>query len=629
MIKELYEFIEGFIAGLRPEPRLTVAEWAATNRYLSSSESATPGKWDNNLCPYLVEIMECLSISRQVQQIIAMKGAQLGFTECANNLIGYIIDQAPCKIMMVQPTDDVAKEMSKTRIAPMLESTESLAIKVKPSRSRDSGNTTKLKQFAGGALRLCGANSPVALRNFAARFLVLDEIDAYPEDLGNEGSPIALAQARNRTFGRRAKTYMLSTPTVAGKSLIEIEFLKTDQRYYFCPCPHCGFEQRFEWKQMKWKLDEHGSPIEVHYECLKCIGKIEERHKGPMMIKGSWKPTVPANIDSKVRGYHISSLYSPSQWLPWEKIVKMWLKAQGNNNELKTFTNTVLGEPWVEKGDAPDWKNIYNKRIEYKFNTINNEVCFITVGVDIQKGRIEAEVVGWCRNRVSYSIAYHQFMGDTDTAQSEVWARLNELLNEVWVRPDRLVLPVLTMAVDTGYNTHTVYEFCRLSGGRAIPIKGGHDTQLQVLTQPRVVDVNYEGKKVGAVQLWTIGVGILKKEFYGHLQLFIGDSKIVPPGYCFFPQYSEEHFKGLTAESFLFKINRLGRKKWQWTKTFERNEPLDCRVYARAAAAIIGMDLFTDDEFEAVLNACAEADQPQEKKQPPKNNPPSIWDKKG
>jgi phage terminase large subunit GpA-like protein len=39
----------------------------------------------------------------------------------------------------------------------------------------------------------------------------------------------------------------VSTPTIQELSRIEKEFSETDQRYFFVPCPHCGFFQVLKW----------------------------------------------------------------------------------------------------------------------------------------------------------------------------------------------------------------------------------------------------------------------------------------------------------------------------------------------------------------------------------------------
>jgi len=90
--------------GLKPDPLLTVSEWADRYRVLSQRASSEPGRWRTDRTPYLKEIMDCLSPSSPVQRVALMKGAQIGGTECGNCWIGYVIHQAPGPMMAVAPT---------------------------------------------------------------------------------------------------------------------------------------------------------------------------------------------------------------------------------------------------------------------------------------------------------------------------------------------------------------------------------------------------------------------------------------------------------------------------------------------------------------------------------------------
>src|ERR687891_1503983 len=169
--------------GLKPDPLLTVSEWADQYRVLSQRASSEPGRWRTERTPYLKEIMDCLSPSSPVQRVALMKGAQIGGTECGNCWIGYVIHQAPGPMMAVAPTVELAKRNSKQRIDPLIEESEVLRERVKERRSRDSGNTVLSKEFPGGVLILTGANSAVGLRSMPARYLFLDEVDGYPGDV--------------------------------------------------------------------------------------------------------------------------------------------------------------------------------------------------------------------------------------------------------------------------------------------------------------------------------------------------------------------------------------------------------------------------------------------------------------
>jgi phage terminase large subunit GpA-like protein len=99
--------------GLKPDPLLTVSEWADRYRVLSQRASSEPGRWRTERTPYLREIMDCLSPSSPVQRVALMKGAQIGGTECGNCWIGYVIHQAPGPMMAVAPTVELAKRNSK------------------------------------------------------------------------------------------------------------------------------------------------------------------------------------------------------------------------------------------------------------------------------------------------------------------------------------------------------------------------------------------------------------------------------------------------------------------------------------------------------------------------------------
>jgi len=607
--------IRGFFDGLRPEPRLTVSEWSDKFRMLAPTASSEPGQWRTSRTPYLREIMDKLSATDPTQEVVVMKGAQLGFTEAGNNWVGYIIDVAPAPSLMVMPTDDTVKRNSKIRIDPMIEATPRLREKIAPARSRDSDNTARSKSFPGGVLIMTGANSAVGLRSMPVRYLFLDEADGYPIDLEGEGSPIDLARARTRTFAKK-KIFIVSTPTIEGKSVVESEFLMTDQRYYHVPCPHCGLMQPLKWARLRW---ERGSWQTARYLCEGCDEPIEERYKTIMLENGKWIAEKPENENPNKVGYHINSLYSPFGWYSWAQAAEEWEKAQSDTNKLKTFVNTVLGETWKEKGDAPPYMNLYNRRENYDLNKAPKDVCFITAGVDVQKDRLELEVVGWCKGKRTYSIDYRVISGDT--AKPEVWNELSKLVNESWQRQDGLMLPLTMMAVDTGYNTTHAYDFCRrYDPTRVIPVKG-NDRQQLVVAPPRSVDITRAGKKVGTVGVFQVGVSLLKSELYGWLKQEIAEDGSIPAGYCHFPEYDMHYFKGLTAEELQFKIDKRGFKVYEWVKKFERNEPLDCRVYARAAAAVVGIDRFTDSAFEAIAGAY------QQQQSAPRLKKSSFWNK--
>ena len=52
-----------------------------------------------------------------------------------------------------------------------------------------------------------------------------------------------------------------------------------------------------------------------------------------------------------------------------------------------------------------------------------------------------------------------------------------------------------------------------------------------------------------------------------------------------------------------------GYTKQEWQKTRDRNEALDCRIYARAAAIALGIDHWTDAKWDQIANIQSENDE--------------------
>lgn len=587
---------EYFWRGMAPDPKLTVSEWSDQFRVLSTVGSAEPGPWRTARTPYLKEIMDALSPDSRVEEVVVMKGAQIGYSEAIVNFIGYCIDVTSGPILCVQPTVDLAKRFSKQRIDPLIENCSALRKKIINSRERDSGNTQLSKLFPGGVLVLTGGNSAVGLRSIPVRFLVLDEIDAMDDDIAGEGSPIVLAKARTRTFSRR-KIVMGSTPTVQNRSKIEHAFELTDKKFYFVPCPHCNHFQKIVWARIKWPEDDPGS---AWLECEECQKPIREHNKDQMLARGKWIATNPEHKDKKVTGFHISSLYSPYGWYSWGDAAKDFLEAKGSPERLRGFVNTVLGESWQDRGDAPEWRRLYERRENYEMGKVPRGVGFLTCGVDVQKDRIEAEIVGWGFGKTSWSIDYRIFYGDTANPESGAWLELDALLNEQFEMQDGGQMVIRVMAVDSGFNTQAVYNWCRKYPiSRVMATKGSESAPI-LLSAPSSVDVTLkQGTKLRrGFKLWTVGVNIAKVELYSWLRQDKPiDGEAFPQAYCHFPEYGDEYFKQLTAEVLVTRRVR-GYSKHVWEKIRDRNEALDCRVLARAAAAAFGIDRFQEKHWD-------------------------------
>jgi phage terminase large subunit GpA-like protein len=266
---------------------------------------------------------------------------------------------------------------------------------------------------------------------------------------------------------------------------------------------------------------------------------------------------------------------------------------------LQVFVNTVLGETWSQQGDAPEWQRLYDRREDYQIGVVPAGGLVLTCGVDIQRDRIEAEIVAWGRGKESWSIDYRVMEGDTSRA--EVWAKLTALLGERFPTRTGVDLHILRMAVDSGYATQEVYAWARSQASEQVMVVKGVDQAAVPVGQPTAVDVTYAGKRVTrGIKVWPVSSSILKSELYGWLRLERPTEESAapcPPGYCHFPKYQEEYFKQLTAEQLVHRVIK-GYRRPEWQKTRERNESLDCRVYARAAASIVGLDRAQEGDWQ-------------------------------
>ncbi|ETZ04373.1 large terminase protein [Holospora undulata HU1] len=95
------------------------------------------------------------------------------------------------------------------------------------------------------------------------------------------------------------------------------------------------------------------------------------------------------------------------------------MHAKDNEQLLKVWVNTTLGETWVDKGEAPDWQRLFERKENYPIGIVPFGGLVLTAGVDVQKDRIEVEIVAWGKNRESWSVDYRIF--DGDPAKASTW----------------------------------------------------------------------------------------------------------------------------------------------------------------------------------------------------------------
>ena len=409
---------EAFLSAFKPRSKLTGSEWADLYRYVAPGTSPEPGEWRTSRVPYLREPMDAAT-DRRTETVVLMWSSQLGKSELLLNILGFYVDQEPAPQLMLQPTLEAAESFSKERIDPTFRYSPGLANKLEEGKdgrgsSRKSSTTIRMKHYPGGYLALVGSNSPAGLASRPIRVLLCDEIDRYEST--KEGDPLKLARQRTTNFHNR-KIVLVSTPTIKGASPIHAEYLKSDQRLYYIPCPHCGHEHEWRWEYVKWDKDESGNalPFTARIECPKCGGRVREAYKPnpDLLSAGKWKPTNP---DSRIRGYHINSLCSP--WVNLYELVEEFLLATKNRDKtgLMEFINLKLGEPWDERdGDEDIWEHLHRRREYYVDDNLPDGVVILTAGVDVQRDRLECTVYGWGVGKECWGIEHRVIRGAPDS----------------------------------------------------------------------------------------------------------------------------------------------------------------------------------------------------------------------
>lgn len=578
------DVFKAMAAALRTPPRMSTSEWADKYRILPIEESE-PGPWRTSRVPFMREIMDKLSPSDPTERIILKKAAQVSGTECGHNFLAMTMHLDPGRFLFVLPTVDTARRHSKSRIAPMIQSSPVLRKLVRAPFSKMGGNTHLLKEYPGGFLIITGSNSAAAVRSTPIRYLMTDEIDEYPLDLEGQGDTLAVCIERTRTYGPKRKIFIPSTPTIKGISRIDTLYEESDQRSFHVPCPYCEFEQKLIWAYRGSEKEEiaygvvwpDGEPWNAKYKCANCGELWDELLKSAIVAKGRW---IPAKEPSPglAAGYHISALYSP--WITWGEVAMDFVSSKDDPVKLKAWVNLKLGEAYE---DTPhlDVSNIsLLSRCEIYDAAAPTGVALVTAAVDVQMDRLEVLIVGWGRDEEAWDLWHEQIYGDP--SGPEVWELLDDVLTMPLFDRDGRAFHVAGCAVDSGYLSSQVYNFVRPRKSRNVWAIRGRDGRHPIW--PKGASPTFKSKtrarQVGKVDLWLVGIDSAKEAIYQRL-------KYPPPGAgrLHFPVgRGQDYFDQLQSEVQKKRISR-GQIVYHWElkNRSNPNEILDLWVYNLAA----------------------------------------------
>ncbi len=586
-------------AAIVPAEMLTPAAWA--QKHLVVPDGPKAGEvWDASLTPYLIEPLNMLSPDSGVNEIAVRKSAQTGFSTMMIAAIGHMIDQDPCRAILVQPTTGALSDFNKDKLTPAIEATGVLKAKVKPQTSRaGDASTADSKRYPGGSLTLAIANSSRDLRSKTVKRAYLDEIDEYPDDLEGQGDPLAMIEVRQESFlmsGDWQRAYV-STPTIKGGSKINDRFEAGDQRFWMMPCPGCGDRFRFEFDRKHFKFND-SYPYEAHYVTPCCGSVVEAHEKVALMKRGGWVATAPR--PGAFPSYHFDALTSP--FVPFDKIASRYVEADGDPLKLKTFQNLTLGLPFDVKGDAPDHIRLMERRDgDLKRGHIPPMGLVLVGAADVQMNGIWYVIKAYGPDRQSWRVDAGYIDGATDDPHGGAFAALEEIRSKQWPDAFASKRPVDAFGVDSGYRSHVVYTWARGKAG-VFALKGLDGWSRPAIGQPTMVDIDFRGKRVrNGAAVWGVGTWPLKGAFYADLRKdpgSDGSSLTFPAGYCHFGGWMDEvYFRQITSE-YLTSEKFRGRERRIWKiRSGEENHLLDCEIYGSALADYLGVSRMTQEEW--------------------------------
>lgn len=582
--------------------------------------SGRPGKRDPWLTPYAIPFARAVA-SRKYRRAVYCTSSQSAKTETLLDIIGQRLDQRPVPILYIGPNRQFLQEQFEPRLMALLDEAPVLADKV--VRGKRMTKTRKL--IAGVPLRLAHAGSSTALKSDPAGLAITDEADELMATVKGQGDPIRLVDVRGDTYEDFVHA-IVSTPSKGMKEterdpVSGLEFWKVQDttdidsaiwslwqqgtRYHWTwRCPQCGnrFVPRFSCLQ--WKDQDKGTatPTEARETAVVicpsngCI--IEDAQKEALNATGLYvAPGQSVSKDDVITGepppsstasFWASGLCSPFRTFGDRAATYVEAVLSGDPNEIQAAMNAGFGELWAQvSGDAPEWKEVADRRMPYKRREVPSGVVRITVGVDVQKRKLVFVVRGWGVRQESWLIDHGELHGDT---------RLDDVWIDLWEQAlDASYdgMPVDRAFIDSGFrpddpengDIHKVYDFCRRHSRLCWATKG-HDKLRQPL-MPSQIEVQSTGKRSKfGLTLMHLDSDFLKLWVHSRIRWPKGQ----PGGWHIYEEADEEYCRQMVNEA----RTRKPGGGYIWVPRGKAHDYLDAEALAYAASRMIGVERLSE-----------------------------------
>jgi phage terminase large subunit GpA-like protein len=440
-------------------------------------------------------------------------------------------------------TDKLAEKFCNERFEPMLKKAEPLA--KKRLTGRGSGASTLQKIFVDASLTGCGSQSIFNFQSLPYKFVPIDEYDSMLDAMREHGDPLALAEARTRTFPV-ALVIPFAHPSSRSRGVGKVYYNDSDQRRLFVKCPHCAGEFWLQWNQVQViPLDGMTkAQAELDARCYQwfapcCGAKITDAQRWAIARKAEMRSTLPKEQAAKKKaiGIHFSRYYMPG--LTLESFAVEWIAALVSPSLMRVFVNKGDGDVYDVKADeteVTDWERLRplpDSPDAYEVGDIPEQVQFLTAGADFRAEQIHYSMWGWGWVRASdqiprfcgWLVRYGVFRRNPEAtlAASELHV-LDFLHNQGHETKDGRQLFCKALYCDTGWMSMPIYDYCRRAKYAAFPTKGEYREKYpQYIRWTSGITSIKEGKqipdprlKLGWINRSVINpdwLGLVKKRF--------------------------------------------------------------------------------------------------------------------
>ena len=439
------------------------------------------GQWQEfsrDVTPYMVEPTDMV-MAREFRGLALCGPSQCGKTQMLQSVTAYTIKCDPGRLAIFQMTRDAAKEFEADKIGPMIRQSVDLA--ERQMKGRGSDNIFE-KSFRGGTRLTLDWPTITKLSSATMRTVLMTDYDHFPDSIDGEGEAFTLGLQRVKTMGSRgtcaaegspAKPILVDNwhpatlheaPPVSG-GILGLYNQGTRARFYWT-CPHCGHEFTPIFAHLNYDADlspaDAGAAAVLVCPESGCI--IEHSSKRQLNAEGRWlheskdgTRAVPVDDpdrrSSDMVSYWISGVMAAfSRWSDLVQAVenaKRVFVETGNEEKLRSVTNTELGEPYLPRAMAGD-ADLDLTELRSRLEVMPQGVApgwtrFLTIGVDVQATRFAVQVTAWGDFGESAIIDRFDIFTPPDDAPggegrqldparyTEDWEVLTALLSRVWM----------------------------------------------------------------------------------------------------------------------------------------------------------------------------------------------------